>query len=114
LDKRIKLFAVLTIALILLATPASAYTVTRIGRSNDIQVKYQWYEAPILASGGAYAAAQQVMNLAKQQHMVVNRNTLSIASEISLHALFYIAGSHVESANPADIFVNEGNWDYLR
>lgn len=114
MDKRIRLFVVLVIALVLLATPAAAYKVSRVGTSNDIQVKYSYSEALILSTpSGSLVAAYSVMNLAKKQHMTVNRNIGSIASEIALHAFFYLNGWNKEAANPADIWVNEGNWDYL-
>ena len=76
------------------------YTVTRLGNSNDIQVKYLYSESLILSTpSGSLVAAYSVMNLAHKQHMEVNRNIGSITSEIFLHAFYYLNGWHMESAS---------------
>ena len=127
MDKRIKIFAVLAIALFLLATPAAAassssnvyYTVTRLGHSNIILVDYTgsngaatYNNALNLVASGGSGAAQQVLNLAHYYNLPVHRDKASIAKEIVAHAGAYAVYFSRGAANPVDIDVSEGNWDW--
>lgn len=114
MDKRIKLFGVLAIAFLLLVTPASAsiwMTIT----STEVHVNYQnnWDAASLASTGGSYAAAYDVVKYAAAHHVKATRSLTSIATEIRCHAIDYLT-YHDSSAQPADIGVTEGNWDFLK
>ena len=117
MDKKIKLFAVLAITFILLATPASAYQIKLHGPAseNHIQVSYSWYESAALSNFEAPYAAQKVMNMAKNNHMTINRNTTSIMLEIQAHAYAYLMSEAFwgnSRSNPVDIILSEDNRDW--
>lgn len=114
MDKKIKLFAVLAIAIILLAMPASAYTVKVASGKNHIQVKYSSNEAKELAFGDSGTdAANKVMKLAKDKHMTINRNVGSMEDEIRVHAACYYCHILRSHAQPVDLVVSETNYGWI-
>lgn len=99
--------------LILLTMPASAYSLSIPANDpDDIQLSYTSSEARSLATTGASAAAQKVMNLAEENDMTVNRSVQSIRNEIRAHALAYMAGE-TDRSNPMDLVMSEGEWDWF-
>lgn len=109
----IRIIAILFIAFFLLVAPASAKIWLSI-TSTEVQVNYEnnWDAAILASTGGSYAAAYDVVKYAAAHNVKATRSLTSIATEIRLHALFYLGGERGAS-EPANIGVTEGNWDFI-